>query len=165
MFENIENMPPSARVWVYQSDKMLTEAQIEQANRVLQNFVYTWVAHGAGLKAYAGVHHAWFIILAVDETYYPASGCSIDESIICLHSLQKQLGLNLFQRTNIAYRTNENGGQIAITSTSNLPDMYKKGVITDDALIFNNIITTKSELDQNWELPLSKTWAKQLCPA
>ena len=52
MFENIENMPPSARVWVYQSDKMLTEAQIEQANRVLQNSLYCLLVRSMPLTKY-----------------------------------------------------------------------------------------------------------------
>ena len=75
---SIENMPPDARVWVYQNNKVFSDAELIAIKLEGEKFISDWSAHGAALNASFDVLHNRFIVIGVDEKQATASGCSID---------------------------------------------------------------------------------------
>ena len=100
-------MPPTARVWVYQSSRPLASEEISAVEQALGVFVRQWTSHNTRLHAAGEVRHARFIILAVDESQSGASGCSIDKSVAFMKSLQASLGIDLFDRMCFTYLEGE----------------------------------------------------------
>src|ERR1700743_2848690 len=95
----------NSRVWIYQSDRELTNAQVLQLQVQLNNFTTGWTAHNNALKAKAEIRYNRFIILVVDESQAGASGCSIDKSVNFMKQVEQAYGINLFDRFNLAYRS------------------------------------------------------------
>ncbi len=96
----------------------------------------------------------------VDEEALAAGGCSIDASTRMLKQLEQQYQVNLFDRLTIAWRNEQE--VIETASRTAFESLLAKGVITDNTIVFNNLVTTKAELETNWEVPLHKSWHKQL---
>src|ERR1700749_1742248 len=94
----------NSRVWIYQSDKKLADAEVQQIQQNLDAFTTQWTAHNPQLKAKAEVRYNRFLILIVDESQAGASGCSIDKSVNFMQHLERQFNINLFDRFNLAYR-------------------------------------------------------------
>src|ERR1700750_2533713 len=94
----------NSRVWIYQSDKKLTDEVTQQVQQRLNAFTAEWTAHNNQLKAKAEIRYNRFFILIVDETQAGASGWSIDKSVNFMKRLEQEFGLNLFDRFNLAYR-------------------------------------------------------------
>ncbi|QQS30981.1 MAG: hypothetical protein IPM47_08700 [Sphingobacteriales bacterium] len=155
-----ENMPPSARTWIYQSSRPFTSEEIPVVNQLLEEFATQWVRHGKLLKSWAGILHRQFIVLMVDEEALSAGGCSIDASTRMLKQIEHTYQLNLFDRLTIAYR-NENG-QIATAPRHAFEALLAQGIVTDNTPVFNNLISTKSGLETEWEVPLHQSWHKKL---
>jgi hypothetical protein len=40
--------------------------------------------------------------------------------------------------------------------------LINDGKVDDQTLVFNNLVSTKNELDSNWQIPLHKSWHKRL---
>ena len=77
MLVAFEELPESARVWIYQSDKILDSKQVDYIEEQAKVFCNQWSAHSTPLKSGYQILHKKFLVLSVDEGYNEASGCSI----------------------------------------------------------------------------------------
>lgn len=113
----MKDFSPNSRVWVYQSNRLLTADEQIQMQEALNAFVAQWAAHGTALKASAEILYDSLIVIAVDESQEPASGCSIDSSVHFVKSLGQKYDFDAFNRNTVAYLK---GDQIAFTTLQNL---------------------------------------------
>jgi len=148
-----------SRVWVYQSDKELTDEQAAGLLVTLNKFATEWTAHNNQLKAKAEVRYNRFIILIVDESQAGASGCSIDKSVNFLKRIEQELGVNLFDRFNFAYREGEN---VLSAPRQQFEELLKEGKVTNNTIVFNNLVPTLADLETKWEVPFKDSWHPQL---
>jgi len=149
----------NSRVWIYQSNRELSADQSVQLQNQLNAFAQNWTAHNNQLKATAIIQYNRFIILVVDENQAGASGCSIDKSVRFMKELENEYQINLFDRFNLAYR---NGDRIVSVSRNEFEELIKAGTITEDSIVFNNLVQTLAELQTKWEVPLKESWHMQL---
>jgi hypothetical protein len=149
------NFYPSSRVWVYMSDRILTDVEASDISLALKHFTKEWTAHGADLKATSEVRFNIFILLMVDESHAGASGCSIDKSIHFIQSVENKYELRLFNRLLFAWKA---GDQVDISPLSDLQKLFDEGKITPETIVFDNTITTKKQLDESWMVPLKESW-------
>ncbi|MEM0995118.1 MAG: hypothetical protein AAF847_08260 [Bacteroidota bacterium] len=149
----------SSRVWIYQSDRPFTATELPAVRTHLQQFATKWVSHNRNLHAFADVFHEQFIVLMVDESHAGASGCSIDASVHFLQQLQAHFGVYLFDRMTFAY---QDGTAVKTAKRKAFKVLYQQGEITDDTLVFDNLVTTKASFDEAWLKPLSDSWHKRM---
>jgi hypothetical protein len=148
-----------SRVWVYQSDRKLTDAEALQAQVYLDNFTKSWTAHNNQLKAKAEIRYNRFFVLIVDESQAGASGCSIDKSVNFMKQLEQEFGINLFDRFNLAYR---DGEEVLSVPRQQFETLLKEGKITTETIVFNNLAQNVTELQTKWEVPFKDSWHIQL---
>ncbi|GGH04187.1 ABC transporter ATPase [Mucilaginibacter phyllosphaerae] len=148
-----------SRVWVYQSDRKLTDAETLQAQVLLDNFTTGWTAHNHQLLARAEIRYNRFLILFVDESQAGASGCSIDKSVNFMKQLEQHFGINLFDRFNLAYR---DGEEVVSVPRQQFEELLKAGKINTETIVFNNLAQTITELQTKWEVPFKDSWHIQL---
>lgn len=149
----------NSRVWIYQSDKKLSDAEAQQVQNYLDNFSRQWTAHNNQLKAKGEIRYNRFLILTVDESQAGASGCSIDKSVKFMKQLEHEFNINLFDRFNLAYRE---GNEILSLPRHDFEDLIKQGKINTDTIVFNNLAQTLTELETKWEVPFKDSWHIQL---
>jgi len=149
----------NSRVWVYQSDKKLTDNEVLQIKVLLDNFTTSWTAHNNQLKAKADIRYNRFLVLIVDESHAGASGCSIDNSVNFMKQLQDQFNINLFDRFNLAYRE---GDEILSAGRNDFEALLKDGKINTETIVFNNLVQNLAELQTKWEVPFKDSWHIQL---
>lgn len=121
----------------------------------LNNFTSQWQAHGHSLAAYGEIRYHQFIILSVDEGVAGATGCSIDKSVYLMKEIEKEFDLKLFDRFRTAYRSGED---IISCSREEFEDMIKQGSINQETIVFNNLITSRKEMNNLWEIPMKDSW-------
>ncbi|RYU90846.1 ABC transporter ATPase [Mucilaginibacter terrigena] len=148
-----------SRVWVYQSDRKLTDTEVLQAQILLDNFTTGWTAHNNQLLAKAEIRYNRFLILIVDESQAGASGCSIDKSVNFMKQMEQQFGINLFDRFNLAYR---DGEEVVSVSRHQFEELLKAGTINTETIVFNNLAQNITELQTKWEVPFKDSWHIQL---
>lgn len=144
-----------SRVWIYQSDKELSLEQTALIQDHLDQFAARWTAHNHQLMAHGEIRYNRFIVLIVDESQAGASGCSIDKSVSFIKQLEQQYGLNFFDRFNVAYRKN---GAILSVNRNAFERLLVEGELNAETIVFNNLVQTLAELQQNWEVPLKQSW-------
>lgn len=155
----MNDFSPQSKVWIYQSDRILSESEVEQIKNKSSLFISNWTAHGKLLKAKIEVYYALFLVLFVDETQADASGCGIDKSVHFFQSLEKELGINLMNRLLVAYKENE---VVKSISLYNFEKKLESGELNSATIVFNNLVQTKAEFDTQWEIPLKNSWHKKM---
>jgi hypothetical protein len=153
------DMPPHSRVWVYQSNRELTDTEILRLDAITAEFISSWTAHNIHLKASYELRYRRFLIISVNEREAQASGCSIDKSLHFIKEVEKLFGISLLERMSFAYKVDEN---VRTCSRKEFEALIRAGEVNDHTLVFNNLVSSKEELDSNWEIPLYKSWHKQL---
>ena len=146
----------SSRVWIYQSNRNLTDEEVNTIKDKTTIFLNDWKAHGTALKAAADILYNRFLIIMVDEHTANATGCSIDSSVHFVQSLQEKYQLDFFDRLQIAYKTAE--GNIASFRLAEKDELLKADALTQETIIFNNTVTTKKDWDNSWEIPIKDSW-------
>lgn len=158
MYTEYNKMPDNSRVWIYQANRKLLVEEIEYISAKAINFVEQWTRHGEDLKASFTIKYNQFLILVVDESFNDVSGCSIDASVRFIKEIEQQLKIDMTDKTNIAFKTNNN---IQLIKLSDLQEHLKKKTITPDTIVFNNMVNTKKDFEKNWEIPAKQSWHKK----
>lgn len=143
------------RIWIYQADRELTPSEERIVLDNLESFTSQWKAHGKALAAKAEVRYNRFIILMVDDSVAPPTGCSIDKSVHLLKEIENAIDVNLFDRMQIAYK---DGEVIKTVLRQEFEKLLSTGEITEDTIVFNNLVPTYAELESKWEVPVKDSW-------
>jgi len=155
MYVPFDTLPNDARVWVYQANKAFTAQEASFISEHAIQFINQWTRHGADLKGSFTIKYNQFLVIAVDERFANVSGCSIDASVHFVQELQKALSLDLLNKMNISFK---DGAHINIVSLSQFKNYAAAQKITPDTIVFNNLVTTKEALLQQWEVPAKESW-------
>lgn len=161
MYVPFDQLPDHSRIWIYQSNRSLLKQEKEQAENLLRAFCENWVAHQVPLKTSFAVEHDQFIILATDEDYHSPSGCSIDSSVKALKELQTRLGVDLFDRTRVAFL---NGDSIVTHPLARLKSLFESGDLNKGSITFDNLVPSRGDLTRGWKIPVEKTWLTKYLP-
>ncbi|MCV9387963.1 hypothetical protein [Reichenbachiella ulvae] len=158
MIVSFDELPGTARVWIYQADKTFGQADLEVIAEEANKFFDGWAAHGAPLKSSYKVFHDKFLVIAVDEQFNQASGCSIDASVGLVKTLEQKLGINFFDRSKVCFLVND---EIFESSLTEIKQLVEQGKIQSDTPTFNNLVPNKDELESSWIIPAEESWLKR----
>lgn len=152
-------MPDNAKVWIYQSNRPFTDEEIQKLEPQINAFADEWVSHNVMLKAFGTVYLKQFIVLMVDESQAGASGCSIDRSVYFLRLVERNFGVELFDRNTFAFRM---GDEVHTAPKEEFAGLFNKKIITDETLVFDNLVNTKAAFEKSWIKPLGESWHRRL---
>jgi len=158
MFTEYKNLPNNSRVWIYQSEREFNQKEIEIISVKAEEFINSWTRHGDNLKGSFTIKYNQFLVLAVDENFNTVSGCSIDSSVRFVQQLEKELQLDLMNKMNITFKDNET---INLVKLSDFQQFAKDKKISLETIVFNNMVNTKEDFENNWEIPAKQSWHKR----
>ncbi|MBM3444519.1 MAG: hypothetical protein FJX83_05960 [Bacteroidetes bacterium] len=144
-----------SRVWIYQSNRLLTLSEVVQAEERMTAFVTEWTSHGAAVKGFGTIFYGQFIVLIADESGHGVSGCSTDSSVRFMKELERNLGILLFDRTSLAFVVKD---AVQLLPLSQFNYAWQHAFISPDTLYFDNTVQTLSELRSRWLIPVHSSW-------
>ena len=155
MLVDFNTLPEESRVWIYQANRSFSEEEIEEIESKLTVFIENWTAHGSDLQAGYLFKYKRFIIIGIDQNFNKASGCSIDESVRFIQELESQYQVDLLDKMNVSYKQ---GDFIAYKTLIDFKQMAKDKSVSKNTIVFNNLVITIAEFNENWEVPASESW-------
>ncbi len=155
MLTHFENLPDDARIWIYQANRKLSEDEVGKIETQATTFLEQWTAHGSDLQAGFEVRYNRFIVIGLDQSNASASGCSIDASVHFIQSLEKQFDVDLLDKMNVTFYSGE---YIAHKPLAEFKKMAKARSVSKNTVVFNNLVTTKAEYLDHWEVPAKDSW-------
>lgn len=158
MAVDLNEMPDSSRVWVYQADRPLTNSEINAIDEAAEHFTSQWVAHGKSLVATHSIEYSQFLVFAVDESQQNATGCSIDSSVQFVRDIENKLGVSFLDRSKIALLED---GEVVLKPLTAIKTSIENGEIKPESKVVNNSVSTLRDWKEMWIQPAVKSWMKR----
>ena len=155
MLTDFKNLPDDSRIWIYQANRKLSDAEVAEITKLTEDFLTKWTAHGAELEASLEIKYNRFIVLGLNQANASASGCSIDASVHFIQSLQEKFDVDLLDKMNVTFYS---GDYIAYKPLADFRKMAKEKSVSKNTIVFNNLVNTKLEYLENWEVPAIESW-------
>jgi len=155
-------LPDDSRVWIYQSSRNFQEKEVEEIKTYGKKFIDNWATHGTELTAAFEVFYDRFIVLFADESQIKASGCSIDASVKFIKDIQHAYQVDLFDRLSIAFRTNR---EIDTLRMHDFQTALDQGKLKGSTIVFNNLVESKRDFMEAWEVKLEESWHVRMLSA
>ncbi len=143
-----KDLKENSKVWIYTSDRSLSDSESAYLQSQSNEFVKNWAAHGVGLKAESLVYKNRFLIIVADESQANASGCSIDSSVKFVKAMGVELGTDFFNRMNLMVTKDEE--ELKPVHISELSNYL-------DEKVYNPMITILEQLREEWLIPVSSS--------
>ena len=153
---NIQNFAPSSRIWIYQANEPFQTSDIPMIESQLAAFAKQWVCHSEQLSSGAELLHDRFVVLTVDESQLGASGCSIDSSVTFVKQLGAQYNRDLLDRMRFSFI--DKNGDVQTVSKDDFASLYSSGEINNETIVFDPLIKTVGELENNFQKKLTDSW-------
>ncbi len=155
MYIPFEDLPGDSKIWIYQANRKLSDNEVTEITEATKEFVENWAAHGTSLEASFIVKYNRFIILAVNQDFHPATGCSIDSSVQFIQNLEAKYEIDLLDKMNVTYKTGE---FIAFKTLIEFKQLAKSKSVSENTIVFNNLVNTIEEWQDFWEIPANESW-------
>jgi hypothetical protein len=155
MYVPFENLTEESKIWIYQSNRKFSDEEIAEIDTELKAFIEKWAAHGTSLEASYELRYNRFIVLAVNQENQIATGCSIDASVQFIQNLEKKLDVDLLDKMNVTFKLGEH---VAHKTLIEFKKMAKEKAVSENTIVFNNLINTVGEYQDFWEVPAMDSW-------
>ena len=155
MLVDFHSLPETSRIWIYQCNRTFSDAEIEEVESLTQEFLTQWTAHGADLKAGFEIPYNRFLVIGLDQSINSASGCSIDASVHFIQHLEQRFQVDLLDKMNVSFKQGE---FVAYKPLKDFKKMAKEKAVSKNTVVFNNLVATKQEYLEHWEVPASESW-------
>jgi hypothetical protein len=158
-----DQLPDSARVWVFASDRALTGDDAGALLDQVDGFLAQWKAHGAPLRCAREWRDDHFLAIGVDPTVEQASGCSIDGMFRGLRSMEDVLGTRLVAGGRVFYR--DPCGRPRMAERRDVTTLAERGELDRGTRVFDTSVTSAADWRGRFERPASDSWVASLLPA
>ena len=148
MYLPFDRLPDDSRVWIYTTNRYLSDEEVIAIEQDLSAFLTQWTAHQQALEASCLIPYNNFIIIGLNENKNLASGCSIDASVHFLKQLERKFKVDLFDRMLITYKEED---QIKHLALHEFKRLARQGEFSKSTTVFNNLVQTKRDFLTNWE--------------
>jgi len=152
-----DSLPGTSRAWLYMADRVLTAEEQGALRADIDSFLLEWVAHGQSLQASWRLEGGRCLIIALDENSPSATGCSIDAKVHWLQRFGQQWGLDWMNRNTVTYIS----GDTSTWCDAPLASFWaarKAGVIDDETLVVNAVISNKLESEPTLVVAFKASW-------
>jgi hypothetical protein len=155
-----DSLPDASRVWVFGSDRPLSEEGTTALLKGVDEYLTNWKAHGEPLTVGSQLRDDRFLVVAVDQSTAGATGCSIDGLFRVLQGLESKIGANLVGGGRVFYR--DGTGAVQSVSRDAVAGLATSGAITKDTVVFDTSLTDLGAFRAGFEKRAKESWIKDL---
>lgn len=150
-----EQLAPTSKTWVFQAERELTDTEKELLTNKLIAFTNNWLSHGSLVKGHFKILHNRFVVFFADEQGEAMCGRAVDASVRFIKEMETLLGISMLDRKLLAYEKN---GKVFSCTLSELSALLEDGTISNNTMVFDNLVSTKQDFENKWMIPLGSSW-------
>ena len=154
MLVDFKTLSEEAKVWIYPSSRKFYPQEIEGLKEKLKTFSEEWKSEDEDFKVSFELKYNRFIIFSVAAKTL-VSNIARDKHVGFVLQLQQEYDVELLDKMNVCFKQGE------YTQYKELKDfkkLIKNKAVTGKTVVFDNLIQTKYELENYWEVPMTDSW-------
>jgi hypothetical protein len=162
MLVDYKDLPEDAKVWIYPSSRKFYADEVPVIEERLKNFVTNWKKDTEGFQASYRFLHNRFIIIVADDITTPLLVNDIDTSVQLILELQEEYKVGLLDKMNVCFKQGE---YVQYKELKDFKKLVKNKAVTGKTIVFDNLITTKEDLENYWEVVMEDSWYNRFLPS
>ena len=155
MFVDYSEITEEAKVWVYPSSRKFYPNEIDGIENKVKTFLENWKSDDKNFKTSYKFLYNRFIVLFADIENTTLTNSDVDASVSFILGLQQEYEVELLDKMNACFKQGE---YVQYKELKDFKKLLKNKAVTGKSIIFDNLITTKVDFDNNWEIPLEESW-------
>lgn len=154
MLVDFDSLSDTARVWIYQCNRALTEGELSEIEADIKEYLSGWVSHRSLIRSAFELRYGRFIIIAADDSQH-IGGCSQDDLARFIQTLEQRYHILLLDKMNVTYR---HEGEIYYVPLTDFKKLAQQKKISQETIVFNNLVNNKYEYEHSWETTVLNSW-------
>ncbi|MGB0890941.1 MAG: ABC transporter ATPase [Flavobacteriaceae bacterium] len=155
MFVDYSLITQDAKVWVYPSSRKFYPNEIEEIENKIKDFIENWKSDDENFKASYKFLYKRFIVLFADDENSALKSLDIDISVSFILKLQQEYEVELLDKMNPCFKQGE---FVQYKELKDFKKLIKNRAVTAKSIIFDNLINTKLDFENNWEISIQDSW-------
>lgn len=155
MIVDFNEIPTWSKLWVFPSSRKFYEQEISGLKENIESFLNSWTGEDQLFNCAYELKYDRFIVISVDNTDINLSLKTHDALSIFIQELEKKFEVILLDKINVCYKQGE---FVQYKDIVEFKKMMKEKGVSSKTIVFDNMITTKEELENNWEINIMDSW-------
>lgn len=155
MIVDFNSIPDWCKIWVYPSSRKFYEQEIEGLKERIETFLTQLGEENEDVNCAYELKYDRFIIISVDDTDKPLNVKAHNNIAAFIINLEQQYEITLLDKINVCYKQGE---FVQYKDLIEFKKMMKNNGVSAKTIVFDNMITTKEELETNWEINILDSW-------
>lgn len=155
MIVDYKDIPRWCKLWVFPSSRKFYKQELPEIKEAIEDFLNNWTHNGQSLNCSYKLKYYRFIIVTVDDSQISLSLESHDKLAAFILDLEKKYEVMLLDKINVCYKQGE---FVQYKDIVEFKKMMKNKGVSPKTTVFNNMITTKGELTNDWEINIMDSW-------
>ena len=159
MIADFNEIPNRGKLWVFPSSRKFYPQEISELKEQIETFLNNWTHNGQSLNCAYQLKHDRFIIVTVDDSEISLSLKAHDKLVAFIQNLETKLEIILLDKINVCYKQGE---FVQYKDLKEFKQLMKNKGVSQKTVVFDNMITTKEEFENNWEINIMDSWLGRL---
>lgn len=143
-----------ARVLIYPSSRKFYPQEIDGLTKKLLDFAENWKKEDEGFKCSFKLLYQRFIVFFADENAQ-LTNTDLDSVVAFILGLQQEYDVELLDKMNVCFKQGE---YTQYKDLKEFKKLLKKKSVNEKTIVFDNLIQTKFDLENYWEVPITESW-------
>ena len=159
MIVAFNKIPKWCKLWVFPSSRKFYPQEIDGLNESIEEFLTNWTNEGQPLNASYNLKYNRFIIITVDNSETSLNLKAHDDLTAFILQLENKYNIILLDKINVCYKQGE---FVQYKDLKEFKKMMKSKGVSKKTTVFDNMISTKEELENDWEINIMDSWLGRL---
>jgi hypothetical protein len=158
MLTNYESLSQDSKVWIYPSSRKFYPTEIEGVEKKVKEFIDSWKQEENNIQATYQLHYNR-IISIFTSSEHTISTSAINKLVEFIINLQQEYEVELLDKMNVCFKQGEH---VQYKDLKSFKTLIKGKAVNKNTVVFDNMVTTKGEFEEHWEVPVTESWYKNL---
>lgn len=155
MLTDYHTLSGESKVWVYPSSRKFYKEEIEGLEEKIKLFVDSWKKEDVDFKSSYQFLYNRFIIIAAEDEKVTITNQDMDRLVGFILELQNDYEIELLDRMNVCFKQGE---YVQYKELKEFKKLLKNKSVSEKTIVFDNLIQSKGELEEFWEVPIAESW-------
>ena len=154
MIINYQNLPDEAKVFIYPSSRKFYPKELEGLEEKIKIFISNWTTYSTTFK----IEYQRFLVFFIEDNI-EISADMLNTLAQFILQLELDYSITLLDKINVCFKQGE---YVQYQDMKRFRELIKKKSISKKTIVFDNLIHTKREFENHWEVPISESWLSHL---
>ena len=159
MITDFSNLSNTAKIWIFPSSRKFYKEEVILLHEKLISFLTNWLSGDTKIETSFLVKYDRFIIIGSDDSSTKLTLTMHEALAQFILQLEQEFKVTLFDRINVCFKQ---GDFVQYKEIREFKKLIKDNGVSGKTIVFNNLVATKLEFEENWEIPLSESWLNHL---